>query len=311
MSSKKILTIFGVTGQQGGSVVQTILKTPALQAKYTLRGVTRDTSKPAAQELVKLGVDLVRANLDDPASLNKALAGSHGVFAVTNFWETMDAAQETQQGRNIVDASLSTGVNHLVISTLPNVSKLTNSTLNVPHFDSKAAIDDYAESVRGDKLNVTYFQPPFFLQNFESMINKAQDGSYSINLPIDPAARVPMTDIVADAGKWVAGIFEAGAAANGKTVQAVSFWTDLQSFSSQLSAATGKKVIYNNVPAEVFKSFLPEPIADEYTENMKFIDQYSYYGKNSEKQQPQSNQFLLKGAKLATVSSFAPTLKLQ
>ncbi len=161
-STKKLLTVFGATGNQGGSLIRTILKTPSLNSKYALRGVTRDTSKAAAQELAKQGVDVVRADLDDPASLQKAISGSHGVFAVTNFWESMDGAKETQQGKNIVDASISTGVNHLVISSLHNVNKLTNGALHVPHFDSKAAIDDYAESVRADKLNVTYFHPAFF-----------------------------------------------------------------------------------------------------------------------------------------------------
>lgn len=309
-STKKLLTVFGATGNQGGSVIRTILKTPSLNAKYSLRGITRDTSKPAAQELAKQGVDVVRADLDDPASLKKALDGSYGVFAVTNFWESMDGAKETQQGRNIVDASISTGVNHLVISSLHNVNKLTNGTLHVPHFDSKAAIDDYAESVRGDKLNVSYFHPAFFLQNFSTMLRKGDDGSFSITLPIDPSARLPMIDVQADTGKWVAGIFEAGAAANGKKVQAVSFWTDMQSFSSDLGKAIGAKVAYNNVPADVFKSFLPEAIAEELTENMKLMDQYSYYGKNTEQQQPESDAFLLKDATLATVDSWASTLKL-
>lgn len=309
-SAKKLLTIFGATGNQGGSVVRTILKTPSLSAKYSLRGVTRDTSKPAAQDLVKQGIEVVRADLDDSASLQKAISGSHGVFAVTNFWETMDGAKETQQGRNIVDASISTGVNHLVISSLHSVNKLSNGSLRVPHFDSKAAIDEYAESVRGDKLNVSYFHPAFFLQNFDTMLRKGDDGSYSITLPIRPEARVPAIDVKADTGKWVAGIFEAGTAANGKTIQVVSFWTDLQSFSSELSKVIGAKVTYNHVPADVFKSFLPEAIADELTENMKLIDQYSYYGKDSEKKQPESDKFLLQGAELATISSWASTLKL-
>lgn len=310
-SAKKLLTVFGATGQQGGSLIRTVLKTPTLSAKYSLRGITRDTSKPAAQELTKQGVEVVQADLDDTASLNKALAGSYGVFAVTNFWESMDGAKETQQGRNIVDASISARVNHLVISSLHNVNKLTNGALHVPHFDSKAAIDDYAESVRGDKLTVSYFHPAFFLQNFDGMAQKGEDGSYSITLPIDPSARVPLIDAVADTGKWVAGIFEAGAAANGKKVQAVSFWTDMQTFSSQLGTALGKKVIYNHVPADVFKSFLPEAIAHELTENMKLVDQYSYYGNHAEKEQPQSDAFLLKDVKLATVSSWASTSKLQ
>lgn len=309
-ATKKLITVFGATGNQGGSVIQTILNTSSLNSKYSLRGITRDTAKPAAKELASQGVDVVRADLDDPASLKKAIDGSHGVFAVTNFWESMDGSKETQQGRNIVDASISTGVNHLVISSLHNVNKLTNGTLHVPHFDSKAAIDDYAESVRGDKLNVSYFHAAFFLQNFETMMNKGDDGSYSINLPISPSARVPMIDIRADTGKWVAGILEAGASANGKKVQGVSFWTDMQSFTAELGKALNENVAYNNVPADVFKGFLPEAIAEELTENMKLIDQYSYYGKDSEKQQPESDKFLLKDAKLATINSWTSTLKL-
>lgn len=310
-SGKRLLTVFGATGQQGGSLIRTVLKTPALSSKYSLRGVTRDTSKPAAQDLTKQGVDVVRANLDDVASLKEALKDSYGVFAVTNFWESMDGAKETQQGRNIVDASIATGVKHLVISSLHNVDKLTNGSLHVPHFDSKAAIDDYAESVRQDKINISYYHPAFFLQNFDSMAQKGEDGSYSITLPIDPSTRIPFIDAVADTGKWVASIFEAGAAANGKKVQAVSFWSDMQSFSSDLGSALGKKVTYNNVPADVFKSFLPAAVADELTENMKLIDQYSYYGKDSEKAQPESDALLLKDLPLATVKSWVSTSKLQ
>ncbi|ETS64068.1 hypothetical protein PaG_01300 [Moesziomyces aphidis] len=310
MSAKKLLTIFGATGNQGGSVISTILNNSSLNSKYSLRGITRDTSKPAAQELAKKGVEVVRADLSDPASLKQAIAGSYGVFAVTNFWESMDGAKETQQGRNIVDASLATGVNHLVISSLHSVNKLTNGSLHVPHFDSKAAIDEYAESVRADKLNASYFHAAFFLQNFDTMLRKGDDGNFSITLPIDPAARVPLIDIQADAGKWVAGLFEAGAAANGKTVQGISFWTDMQTFAADLAKAIGSKVAYNNVPADVFKSFLPEAIADELTENMKLVDQYSYYSKGAETNQPQSDALLLKGAQLATVQSWAKSLKL-
>lgn len=309
-STKKLLTVFGATGNQGGSLVRTILNNSTLNAKYSLRGVTRDTSKPAAQQLSKRGVDVVRADLDDLDSVKKAIDGSYGVFAVTNFWESMDGNKETQQGRNIVDASISTGVKHLVLSTLHSVEKLSNGTLHVPHFDSKAAIDDYAKSKADDKLNISYFHAAFFAQNFETMLQKGDDGNYSVNLPIDPTVRVPMIDIVADTGNWVAGLFEAGQSANGKTVQGVSFWTDLQSFTSELGNAIGKKVSYNNLPADVFKSYLPEAIADELTENMKLIDQYNYYGKDAEKQQPESDTFLLKGAQLARIRSWSKSLKL-
>ena len=122
-STKKLLTVFGATGKQGGSVIRTVLKTPTLNAKYSLRGITRDPSKPAAQELANQGVDVVRANLDDPASLKEAISGSYGVFAVTNFLEQMNAAPEITQGKAVADAAKAEGVQHLVWSSLLNVTK--------------------------------------------------------------------------------------------------------------------------------------------------------------------------------------------
>ena len=42
------------------------------------------------------GVEMVKASTDDVASLEIALAGSYGVFAVTNYWEIFDQAKEVQ-----------------------------------------------------------------------------------------------------------------------------------------------------------------------------------------------------------------------
>ena len=36
-------------------------------------------------------------------SLKKALQGAHSVYAVTNYWEKMDAKLEIQQGKNVAD----------------------------------------------------------------------------------------------------------------------------------------------------------------------------------------------------------------
>jgi hypothetical protein len=55
----KIITVFGATGQQGGSVIRTILQDEYLSKEFKIRGITRDTSKSAAQSLLKQGVELV------------------------------------------------------------------------------------------------------------------------------------------------------------------------------------------------------------------------------------------------------------
>lgn len=43
--------------------------------------------------------------MDDKESVFKAVAGSHTVFSVTNYWEKLSKDGETQQGKNIADAA--------------------------------------------------------------------------------------------------------------------------------------------------------------------------------------------------------------
>jgi hypothetical protein len=54
----KLITVFGATGNQGGSVIKNILADSTLSKTFKIRGITRDVSKPAAQALVEQGVEL-------------------------------------------------------------------------------------------------------------------------------------------------------------------------------------------------------------------------------------------------------------
>lgn len=55
----KVITVFGATGNQGGSVITHLLNDNQISKEFKIRGITRDTSKPAAQELAKKGVEVV------------------------------------------------------------------------------------------------------------------------------------------------------------------------------------------------------------------------------------------------------------
>lgn len=59
MSAKQIITIFGATGAQGGSVAKAILGDSKMSQSWTVRGVTRDTTKDSAKALEKLGAETV------------------------------------------------------------------------------------------------------------------------------------------------------------------------------------------------------------------------------------------------------------
>lgn len=67
----------GATGNQGGSVFDHLA---ASDKPYRLRAITRDPTKPNAEELRKKGGEVVAGDLDDKASIEKAFAGADIVF---------------------------------------------------------------------------------------------------------------------------------------------------------------------------------------------------------------------------------------
>lgn len=77
--ASKLLTVFGATGNQGGSVIATVLSTASLKSKYALRGISQDPTKGSAAALADRGVEMVQADLKDPESLKKAVQGSYAV----------------------------------------------------------------------------------------------------------------------------------------------------------------------------------------------------------------------------------------
>ena len=71
MSSKKIITVFGATGAQGGGVAHAILSDK--NSEFTVRAVTRDSASDKAKALAALGAEVVTADIDDPQSMKAAL----------------------------------------------------------------------------------------------------------------------------------------------------------------------------------------------------------------------------------------------
>ncbi|KAL9614188.1 MAG: hypothetical protein Q9204_008847, partial [Flavoplaca sp. TL-2023a] len=126
----KLLTVFGATGLQGGSLLRYLLKRADVLKIYRLRGVTRNTKKPAAVALEEAGVQMVRADMDDAVSLLSAVAGSNAVFAMTNFWEKGIAELEVAQGKAMADAAAAAGAELIVWSSLPNVTAMSGGKLS-------------------------------------------------------------------------------------------------------------------------------------------------------------------------------------
>ena len=159
-TKKKLVVVVGATGNQGGSVARRFLQDP----QYAVRGLTRNPTSAASQELVALGVDMVQAELDDVASLEAAFAGANVIYSVTQYWEPFFRPDcrakakeqgitcrkyaydvEYQQGKNIADAAAtvvdSLDANGLLASTLSHSGQCSNGKYDdLYHFDAKADV---------------------------------------------------------------------------------------------------------------------------------------------------------------------------
>lgn len=134
-------------------------------------------------------------------SLEQALSGSHSVFLVTTPTFTEDSDLELTQGKNVADAAKRAGVQHLIFSSLLNVSESTSGRLkNVPHFDHKAQVEQY---IRDLGIPATFVLPGYFMSNyvFLGMLRKGEDGAYTLAYPVNEGSQFPLVDIEADLGE--------------------------------------------------------------------------------------------------------------
>lgn len=97
MADKKITVVVGATGAQGGGLARAILE----DRRWQIRGprITRDASTPQAMALAELGADVVVSDIDDVASLTRALHGAYGAYFVTFFWAHLSPEREMDEAR--------------------------------------------------------------------------------------------------------------------------------------------------------------------------------------------------------------------
>jgi uncharacterized protein YbjT (DUF2867 family) len=77
------ILVVGATGMQGGGVARHLLRRGTIK----VRCLTRRPDSEAARLLQQQGAEVVQADLDDIASIRRAVHGCKGVFGVTDFWE--------------------------------------------------------------------------------------------------------------------------------------------------------------------------------------------------------------------------------
>ncbi|KAG4438489.1 hypothetical protein IFR05_006012 [Cadophora sp. M221] len=286
---KKIIAIIGATGAQGGSVVNAILADSKMSSQWAVRGITRDASKDSSKKLASQGVEVVTGDVSSKASMLAAFKGAYAVFAVTNYWETMDAKVEIEQGKNLADAALESGVQHFIWSSLPNVTEATKGHLkNVLHFDSKAAVEAY---IRTTSLPATFFMPGFYMSNLPGQMFKPSppNNAWTLGMPVPSSSPVPLLATLEDTGKFVKGILNHRSETLGKNILAATkYYTfdEVVEVFKTVYPEAGKTAGYYEAPHEVYLGWLkgaglPDFAAQELLENMRLLNEGGYFAGQS------------------------------
>ena len=259
--AKKIIVVFGATGAQGGGLVRAILNDP--NSEFAVRAVTRDVHSDKAKELAQSGAELAEADIDDQASIEKALQGAYGAYFVTFYWAHFSPEKEKAQARNMVLAAKAVGLHHVIWSTLEDTREwvaLENDLMptlmenyKVPHFDAKGESDKLFTE---HNVPTTFLRASFYWDNFiyfGAGPKKGPDGKYYITFPLDDKK---MAGIAAeDIGKCAYGIFKRGNELVGKTIGVAGEHLTGQEMADAFTKALGQEVRYNNVTPETYRAF--------------------------------------------------------
>jgi len=258
--TSRIIAVFGATGAQGGGLARALLADPA--SGFTVRAVTRKPDSDAGRALAKAGAEVVAADLDDAASVQRAMSGAWGAFCVTNFWEHFSPEKELAQAGALADAATKAGVQHVIWSTLEDTRTyfaadgkrmpVLMGKYNVPHFDAKGA----ANRLFTSKVPTTLLYTSFYWDNlihFGMGPKKGPDGVLAFTLPM---ADKRLSGIAAeDIGKCASGIFREGAVHIGASVGIAGEHLTGAQMAAELTRALGQAVRYNAVTPEQYRGF--------------------------------------------------------
>jgi uncharacterized protein YbjT (DUF2867 family) len=178
MSDPKVLLITGATGNQGGAVIDALLKTPE-KSQFTILGVTRDANSAGAKKLQSKSplIKIIQGSYDDiPALFKSAREVTQqpvwGVFSVqVAMGRGANPAKEEAQGKALIDESIKQDVKYFVQTSVDrggDEKSWTNPT-NVPHFASKHNIELHLRdeaAKNGDKMQWAILRPTAFMENF-------------------------------------------------------------------------------------------------------------------------------------------------
>lgn len=285
MAEKKKIAVFGATGAQGGGLVHAILDDA--ESEFSVRAITRNPSSDSAKALADKGAEVVKANVDNPEDVKKALDGAYGAFFVTFFWEHFSPEKEFNNIKQYAEAAGEAGLEHAIWSTLEDTRETIpldsdemptlQENYKVPHFDGKGAADRFFKQ---NHVPTTYLLASFYWDNmiyFGMGPQRGEDGKLSISFPM---GNKKLAGIAADdIGKCAYGIFKQGKELIGERIGIAGEKPTCKEMADSLSQFLDKDVSYNAITPQQFRD-LGFDGSEDLGNMFQFYRDYDVYNEN-------------------------------
>lgn len=239
--NSRIILVTGATGLQGGTVARRLVA-----AGWPVRALVRDARKREARELARLGIELVSGDLENRASLARALKDVYGVFSVQT-WKEKGVEGEIRMGRNLADAAKKAGVKHYIYSSVGGADRNTG----IPHFESKNAIEEHIRSIG---LPATVFRPVYFMSNFKAPAMQASILHGTLATAMRPDKRLQIL-APEDLGEFVRLAFDHPEVYLDQTFELASDELTMPEVAETFSRLIGRPVRYVQQPLEEVRRF--------------------------------------------------------
>jgi NmrA-like family len=259
---KPLITVAGAASKQGRGVAHALLDS----GRYRVRALTRRRDSEPARALAQRGAEVVAVPLQPgmQTELAAAMRGSAGAFLMTPpIVRVPPADLEFTLGRELADAALAAGVEHVVFSGLENVEARTGATKWAPHFTDKARVEAH---IRGLPIRSSFVYLAFFYTNILEYYvpQRGPEGlTFAIYLP--PHLPMPFVDPLTATGPAVREMFDHPAQYAGKSLPVIGEILSPQDMVDTFVRVTGQRARYASAYArEDFVRHFPALGADEH-----------------------------------------------
>ncbi len=234
MENKKVILVTGGTGRQGGAIARNLIQ----DKDWKVKVLTRNPNSEKSKTLERLGIELLKGDLNDQSTFKDYLKGVYGIFSVQNFNDGI--TKEIKQGKLLADLAKLYEIKHLVYSSVSGADKKTG----IPHFESKNKIEEHIKNL---EIPYSIIRPTSFYENLQNPEVRKRILKGKLVMPLKKDLRQEFISIQ-DIGIVGHQMFNNPSKYLGKTITLASDSMTMSELTDLLSRSMNKSIKYEKLP---------------------------------------------------------------